>query len=518
MRMFTKRVQKRLFAAALCLLCSHTASAAPISATPKQAKACFFSGFSAYEVSRYSHSKQLWQACLPVTKGTKWHEKTLWYLALVARIQNQPKQAQYQLQRLLRQYEHSSKKAKYLFWLGNSLQLQHRHKQARTAYSLVQNQWPMSYYGLLAHERLQQLPATLESMEAEHRHKQLLLARVQNTTKRTYPTPWFKTVKSASKRTGVHMNMAYAIMRKESNFVRRARSQADAVGVMQLLHSTAKEVARHSGRKVPSRSDLYTPYHSITLGMQYIRSLKQQFGKPHLVCAAYNAGKGRVSSWVRRFGHLQPELFIERIPYAETREYIRKVLTDQYVYSHVLSSCTTCTQNEQPFFATALPTANNKSTPILNAVGKQLLQYPHEQSELFFTPKSPDRGYFTWHSAGARHPRATRQTAQQPWQQHTPGYQSGLRSDSARSAFGARRVADKIASVARLWAPGDLFGGGFYSTYWRPHRQEQNASSSEPTADRTQLPDLSGASFSGIGFTTNADSLQFSMAFTSRSQ
>ncbi|MEM7589001.1 MAG: transglycosylase SLT domain-containing protein, partial [Myxococcota bacterium] len=390
-----------------------------------RAKRCFFNSFSAYEASRYAHAQQLWQGCLPVVRGTLWHERTLWYLAIVARIQNRPQQAQHRLQQLLRQYGQSNKKPKYLFWLGDSFQMQRHYKQARVAFSLAQNRWPVSYYGLLAHKRLEQLPPAVESVV--YNNEQVLLAQLRAKAKVSYPTPWSRTVRLASKRTGVHTSMAYAVMRKESNFVRRARSQAGALGVMQLLHSTAKGIARHAGKKIPSRSDLYAPGHSIALGMQYLRLLKQQFSEPHLVFAAYNAGKGRVSSWLRRFGHLQPELFVERIPYAETREYVRRVLVDQHVYAHVLSSFV---ESDHASFLAAIPVAQKKSRYPLNHSAKQLLQYPHGKSDISFSPSgSPAPGLpavydSAWHCAGASCPGVARQITNQPLRKKTFDYQS----------------------------------------------------------------------------------------------
>lgn len=494
-------------------------AAAPLHATAEaakqlqEAKRCFFDGFAAYEASRYAQAQQLWQACLPVVRATAWHEQTLWYLALLARIQNRPKQAQYRLQQLLREYRQSKKKPKYLFWLGDSLQMQRRHRQAHVAFSLTYNQWPLSYYGLLAHKRQQQLPAAVQMDAAQH-SQQALLAQLQAQAAAAYPTPWPKAVRLASKRTGVHTSVAYAVMRKESNFARRARSQAGALGVMQLLHSTAQGIARHTGKKIPSRSDLYAPRRCINLGMQYLRVLKHQFGEPHLVFAAYNAGRGRVAGWLRRFGHLQPELFMERIPYVETREYVRRVLLDQYVYSYVLS-CSS--QGDTVPFLAKIPAVCSRPKPLLRSPAQQLLQCPYGQSEILFVPGLSTHNDVARHRTGAYCPGVGRQAAKQPFDTKPFDNQSRLRSDSSRSAFGTRRVADQAAAISRFRSPGGLFGGGFHSTHWRSHGQKQDQAAVEPAADRAQLPNISRSGVSGIGPQAHAGAFQFPMAIAAGS-
>lgn len=140
----------------------------------------------------------------------------------------------------------------------------------------------------------------------------------------------------------VEAELAYAIMRQESSFYPRARSSADARGMMQLLPSTAKAVARRNG--IPhSKEKLYQPQHNIRLGTHYLDTLIDRFGPAYaLVAAGYNAGPGRPASWLKRFPVDRSNQYaminwIEMIPFSETRNYVMRILENYQVYRSVIS-------------------------------------------------------------------------------------------------------------------------------------------------------------------------------------
>lgn len=121
--------------------------------------------------------------------------------------------------------------------------------------------------------------------------------------------------------------------RSESSFMPKARSGADARGLMQLLPGTGELTARRLGIPWRGGESLYEPDTNLRLGTAYLRQMLDRFdGKPWMAIAAYNAGPAPVERWRAARGHLDPDFFIETIPYKETREYVARVLAFSVVY------------------------------------------------------------------------------------------------------------------------------------------------------------------------------------------
>jgi soluble lytic murein transglycosylase len=136
---------------------------------------------------------------------------------------------------------------------------------------------------------------------------------------------------------GVEPALVYAIIRQESAFDVEAVSGSGALGLMQLMPRTAKAVAKQEGRK--HKNDWLTerPEHNIMVGTAYLRILVRKYKSYGLVAAAYNAGEGRVDSWLKKYGDpRRGEIglveWIERIPLYETRNYAQRVLEGVHVY------------------------------------------------------------------------------------------------------------------------------------------------------------------------------------------
>lgn len=124
----------------------------------------------------------------------------------------------------------------------------------------------------------------------------------------------------------------FALIREESFFRPDAVSPARANGLMQLLYGTAKQVAGKQGIRI-RKWDLYNPHTNIRLGTDHLRTLLDRYDdKLHLVLAAYNAGEHRVDAWLRQFGHVPDDVFIEMIPFTETRSYVKNILRNYYYY------------------------------------------------------------------------------------------------------------------------------------------------------------------------------------------
>jgi soluble lytic murein transglycosylase len=169
----------------------------------------------------------------------------------------------------------------------------------------------------------------LQSLPADASHRWLWDA--------AYPRPHAALVESLERAESLPVGYLHAIMRKESSFDPHVVSYADAIGLMQLLPATAHGVGRSLGLEV-EREALFDPELNLRLSARFNAELLQSLGgAPVLAIAAYNAGAHRVRPWlVREARHGQVELdrFVERIPIEQTRNYVRRVVTNwaRYLY------------------------------------------------------------------------------------------------------------------------------------------------------------------------------------------
>ena len=139
--------------------------------------------------------------------------------------------------------------------------------------------------------------------------------------------------------------MVYAVARQESAFAPDVQSPAGASGLMQLMPETARRTAKRFGIEFEV-GRLLDPAYNTQLGAAHLGELKEDWkGFPLLMFAAYNAGGGNVSKWIRSYGDprspgVDPVDWVERIPFSETRNYVQRVMEGLFVYRHRLSSWT----------------------------------------------------------------------------------------------------------------------------------------------------------------------------------
>jgi len=152
-----------------------------------------------------------------------------------------------------------------------------------------------------------------------------------------YPRPWDGVVVRDSEASGIPVPLTWAIMREESAFVPDAHSPANAVGLMQLMTGTARLVARAlPSPLVVDEPALERPDVSIELGTRYLATLRASFpANPALAIAAYNGGAGSVRRWLADRGAGDFDVFVERIPFDETRNYIKRVLSSEAAYAYL---------------------------------------------------------------------------------------------------------------------------------------------------------------------------------------
>ncbi len=149
-----------------------------------------------------------------------------------------------------------------------------------------------------------------------------------------FPQPHAELFEKYSKRHDVDVNWSYAIARRESSFASDAHSSAGAIGLMQLLPSTA----RYMNKARVSRSQLKQPKINVRLGTKYLNYLKDKSdGNEVIATASYNAGYHKVKRWLPKEG-VDFDLWVEAIPYRETRNYVKNVFAYRQVYQTRMGS------------------------------------------------------------------------------------------------------------------------------------------------------------------------------------
>ncbi|WP_439834205.1 transglycosylase SLT domain-containing protein [Aeromonas enteropelogenes] len=150
-----------------------------------------------------------------------------------------------------------------------------------------------------------------------------------------FPKPYKQTFSQVARERAVNMSLLYAISRQESALYPRAQSPVGARGLMQLMPATAKETASKIGVPYRSEQQLFDPAINIRLGSAYLKRLLDVYdGNRILAAAAYNAGPGRVKLWREQSADKPMDVWVESIPYRETRNYVQNVLSFDLIYQH----------------------------------------------------------------------------------------------------------------------------------------------------------------------------------------
>ncbi len=152
-----------------------------------------------------------------------------------------------------------------------------------------------------------------------------------------YPQGYWETILSYSRKYGQDPLFIAAVIREESQFSPNALSPAGARGLMQVMPTTGERVARLIKLKDFDRGKLFDADTAINIGTWYIGQLMKRFkNDPLLVAAAYNAGPEAVAAWLAKYGYQgEHEAFVEAIPFAETRGYVKKVLRNYAEYKRI---------------------------------------------------------------------------------------------------------------------------------------------------------------------------------------
>lgn len=151
-----------------------------------------------------------------------------------------------------------------------------------------------------------------------------------------YKKEYVEEVEKYSQEYQVDANLVYAVIKAESNFRPNAKSSKNAIGLMQLIEVTAKDILKMVDLKIADnelKDKLYEPDININLGTKYLAVLLERYGNVEIAVTAYNAGIGTVDNWIEK-GILNADgSNVENIPYKETNNYVRKILRDYKIYS-----------------------------------------------------------------------------------------------------------------------------------------------------------------------------------------
>ncbi|QPJ65947.1 MAG: transglycosylase SLT domain-containing protein [Candidatus Nitrohelix vancouverensis] len=148
-----------------------------------------------------------------------------------------------------------------------------------------------------------------------------------------FPKGFFEPIRKQAERHKLNPYFIASLIRQESAFTPAIKSSANAIGLMQLLPSTARRVAKNMGLPIPDEKDLSDPGVNIPIGSHYLNQLLEGLDNNAVFAlAAYNAGPGKVRSWRRLRKDYDILEFMESIPYYETRDYVKKVLRNFILY------------------------------------------------------------------------------------------------------------------------------------------------------------------------------------------
>ena len=148
-----------------------------------------------------------------------------------------------------------------------------------------------------------------------------------------YPLPFAKAFETSARAADIPPTWALGVARSESLFMRDVRSHAGAVGVMQLMPDTGRAVARRLNLEFAGINSLKDPATNIRLGTSYLGEMQARFGGNRvLATAAYNAGPHRVDAWMPQSTPVETRVWVENIPFNETRKYVRRVLAAETIF------------------------------------------------------------------------------------------------------------------------------------------------------------------------------------------
>ena len=148
-----------------------------------------------------------------------------------------------------------------------------------------------------------------------------------------FPITYRDDIEKYANKRNLEAGWIFALMRSESAFMEKVKSPAGALGLMQIMPATGRLTARKIGMKKFRTSDLLVAKKNIALGTAYMKQMQDKFNGSHILAtAAYNAGPGRSVKWSPKKGCKEPDIWVEQIPFNETRGYVKRVIFYASIY------------------------------------------------------------------------------------------------------------------------------------------------------------------------------------------
>jgi soluble lytic murein transglycosylase len=214
-----------------------------------------------------------------------------------------------------------------------SLERAGRTEEAINAYLAIPDA-AASYYGAQATARLLRIN--------DSNRRAIVAARISAvdnsifSAQSLYPAPYRDTIARFARARNIDPRLVLAIMRQESNFRARAKSNAAARGLLQLTIDSAQKYAVRAGYPNLQEDDLYNPTIAIAVGCEYIADLARQFpDQPEAVIASYNGGEDNAARWLKRARQNDPGVFASEVGFAETKDYVFKVMSNYRAYKRL---------------------------------------------------------------------------------------------------------------------------------------------------------------------------------------
>lgn len=165
-----------------------------------------------------------------------------------------------------------------------------------------------------------------------------------------FPLTYYSYVQKLAQQYQISPALIYATIRQESTFLKDIKSDAGAYGLMQILPKTAKTIAKHAKIPYTDPKELFVPEKNLHIGVAYLNNLNQQFhAHPILTMAAYNAGPKQVRNWIKNNPNQEIDIWVETLPWQETRNYLKNVISFYAVYQYRMHQKPSLTPFLQPF-------------------------------------------------------------------------------------------------------------------------------------------------------------------------
>jgi soluble lytic murein transglycosylase-like protein len=305
-------------------------------------EALFFAGFEQYEIENYKTAIEIWQeltrhqGIVPTqtltSNRSQWVKNAEWYYAWSLYLTEHEQAADFLAHLGQPESQGKSDHRIALYWASEAYQRSKDIAKAKTLRAQLLKENKLDYYTILLMKKYPQ-DHRFDHLYPSNQRKQFFQILYQ-----TEIDQWLERFKKPQTQSLTQSQILSFIL-KESNFNPKAKSKANAMGLMQLLQKTADALVQYSKRNAFDDEisaytlpvDLYDPTTNIALGTMYLTLLHQQYQKQLVLTSiAYNAGPMALQKWIKRNRLKSPQieldLFIEKIPYKEAREYAKKII------------------------------------------------------------------------------------------------------------------------------------------------------------------------------------------------